>query len=106
MIGCTRGRESLTVTYSQTGIDGSPLNPSLFIAQLQRLFPKIVIEKFAAVQMIDVQVPTTDGRQLSLTRYTEPEPELQLILNKLKLSLPAQKRPTITAQSAAKPIAL
>ncbi len=35
------------------------------------------LEKFAAVQMIDVHLPTTDGRELLLTRYTQPEPELQ-----------------------------
>jgi hypothetical protein len=49
-----------------------------------------VLEKFAAVQMIDVHLPITDGRELLLTRYTEPEPELTLLLEKLKLELPAQ----------------
>ena len=44
------------------------------------LTPRAVLEKFAAVQMIDVYVPTTDGRELSLTRYTQPEPELKLLL--------------------------
>ena len=51
-----------------------------------------MLEKFAAVQMIDVHLPTTDGRELLLTRYTEPEPELSLLLKKLKLELPAQLR--------------
>ena len=46
------------------------------------------MEKFAAVQMIDVHLPTTDGREIVLTRYTQPEPELQLLINQLKLSLP------------------
>jgi hypothetical protein len=58
-----------------------------------------VLETFAAVQMIDVHVPTTDGRELRFTRHTEPEPELALLLNKLKLALPAQPRPKITADS-------
>ena len=40
--------------------------------------------------MIDVHLPTTDGRELMLTRYTEPEAELRLLLHKLKLELPAQ----------------
>ena len=40
-----------------------------------------MLEKFAPVQMIDVHLPTTDGRQLLLIRYTEPEPELKLLLN-------------------------
>src|SRR2546429_1982232 len=61
------------------------------------LTPRSVLEKFAAMQMIDVHLPTTDGRELLLTRYTEPEPELSLLLEKLKLELPAQPPPKITA---------
>ena len=60
------------------------------------LTPRSVFEKFAAVQMIDVHLPTTDGRELLLTRHTEPEPELRLLLNKLKVELPAQPPPKIT----------
>ena len=60
-----------------------------------------MLEKFATVQMIDVYVPTTDGRELNLTRYTQPEPELKLLLQKLKLTLPAQPPPKITAAEAA-----
>jgi hypothetical protein len=61
------------------------------------LTPRSVIDKFAAVQMIDLHVPTTDGRELLLTRYTEPEPELALLLDKLKFVLPAQPEPKISA---------
>lgn len=61
------------------------------------LTTRSVLEKFSAVQMIDVHVPTTDGRELILTRYTEPERELQLLLEKLKLALPPQPPPKITA---------
>jgi len=61
------------------------------------LTPRSVLEKFAAAQMIDVYVPTTDGRELCLTRYTQPEPELKLLIEKLKLTLPAQAPPKITA---------
>ncbi len=64
------------------------------------LTPRSVLDKFAAVQMIDVYVPTTDGRELCLTRYTQPEPELKLLLDKLKLTLPAQAPPKITAAEA------
>ena len=53
------------------------------------------LEKFAAVQMIDVHLPTTDGRQLLLTRYTQPEPELRLLIQQLKLELPPQPPPRI-----------
>ena len=59
-----------------------------------------MLEKFAAVQMIDVHLPTTDGRELTLTRYTQPEPELKLLLDKLKLTLPAQPPPKISAAAA------
>jgi hypothetical protein len=63
------------------------------------LTPRSVLEKFAAVQMIDVHVPTTDGRELVLTRYTEPEPELRLLLDKLRLDLPTQPPPKIIAKT-------
>jgi transposase len=62
------------------------------------LTPRSVLEKFAAMQMIDVYVPTTDGRELSLTRYTQPE--LKLLLDKLKLTLPTQAPPKISATQA------
>jgi hypothetical protein len=64
------------------------------------LTPRSVLQKFAAVQMIDVHVPTTDGRELVLTRYTEPEPELRLLLDKLRLDLPTQPPPKIIAKTA------
>jgi len=63
------------------------------------LTPRSVLEKFAAIAMIDVHVPTTDDRELVLTRHTEPQPELRLLLDKLRLELPAQPPPKITAQS-------
>jgi len=64
------------------------------------LTPRSVLEKFAAIQLIDVHIPTTDGRELVLTRYSEPEPELRLLLEKLRLELPAQPPPKITAEAA------
>ena len=69
-------------------------------AQAPGLTPRSVLEKFAAVQMIDVEIPTTDGRTILLTRYTEPEPELKLLLERLQLELPAQPPPKITAVQA------
>jgi len=65
------------------------------------LTPRSLFDKFAAVQMIDVHIPTTDGRELQLTRHTQPEPELALLLNRLKLELPDQPAPKITAAEAA-----
>ena len=57
------------------------------------LTARSAIEKFAAVQMIDVHLPTTDGRELLLTRYTQPEPELRLLIQQLKLQFPPQPPP-------------
>src|SRR5260370_3835543 len=69
--------------------------------QLKSLAPGLTsrsaLEKFAAVQMVDVRIPTTDGRELLLTRYTQPEPELKLLLERLRLELPAQPPPKIRA---------
>jgi len=59
------------------------------------LTPRSVLDKFAGVQMLDVHLPTTDNRELVLTRYTEPEKELQLLLMRMKLTLPNQPPPTI-----------
>ena len=67
------------------------------------LTPRRVIEKFAAVQMLDVHIPTTDGRELVLTRYTQPKPELKLLLQKLALELPAQPPPRITTAGVTPP---
>jgi hypothetical protein len=61
------------------------------------LSTRSALEKFAAVSMVDVHIPTTDGRELSLTRYTQPEPELKLLLERLSLELPPQPPPKITA---------
>jgi transposase len=61
------------------------------------LTPRSVLEKFAAVQMIDVHLPTTDGREVVLSRYTQPENELKVILDQMKLTLPEQPPPRITS---------
>jgi len=61
------------------------------------LTPRSVLEKFKAMQMLDVHLPTSDGREVILTRYTQPEPDQQMLLEKLRLQLPAQPPPKITA---------
>jgi hypothetical protein len=66
------------------------------------LTARSALEKFAAVQMIDVHLPTTDGREILLTRYTHPEPELQLLIDQLKLRLPPQPPPRITTAAVTK----
>ena len=64
------------------------------------LTPRAVLEKFAAMQMVDVHLPTTDGRELTLSRYTQPEKDLQLLLQQLKLHLPDQPPPKIKASGS------
>lgn len=63
------------------------------------LTPRAILEKFAAMQMVDVELPTKDGRQLSLSRYTQPEKDQRLLLQQLKLTLPEQPPPKITAST-------
>jgi transposase len=65
------------------------------------LTPRAVIEKFKKIQMLDVHLPTTDGKQLVLTRYTQPEKEHKMLLNQMKLNLPKQPPPKITSNKEA-----
>jgi transposase len=67
------------------------------------LTPRAVLEKFATVQMLDVHLPTTDGREIIMSRYTQPEKDLQLLLDQMKLTLPEQGPPKITAPASGKP---
>ncbi len=62
------------------------------------LTPRAVLDKFATMQMLDVKFPTTDGRALILSRYTEPETDHKLLLEQLKLTLPPQPPPRISAR--------
>jgi transposase len=61
------------------------------------LTPTAVMEKLAAIQMIEVCIPTVDGRQLILPRHTQPEKDVQMILDQLQLALPSQPSPRIKA---------
>ena len=64
------------------------------------LSPRAVLEKFATIQMLDVHLPTTDGRTVILSRYTQPETDVRLLLQQLKLELPPQPPPKITQPQA------
>jgi transposase len=66
------------------------------------LTPRSALEKLGAIQMIDVHLPTTDGREVILTRYTQPEPEQRVLLERLKLKLTEQPPPKIMAEQVAK----
>ena len=60
------------------------------------LTPSSMLEKFAAIQMLDVHFPTTDGRELVFARYTQPEKDHKMLLNQLGWRLPPQSPPRIT----------
>jgi transposase len=64
------------------------------------LTPRAVLNKLAAVQMLDVHFPTTDGRTLILTRHTELNADQKLLVKRLKLDLPSQPPPRIAAPAA------
>jgi transposase len=63
------------------------------------LTPRAALEKLATIQMLEVWLPTTDGRWLVMPRYTQPEPDQAILLHKLQLSLPPQPPPRIKAKS-------
>ena len=61
------------------------------------LTPRQALDQLADVQMLDVELPTTDGRLLTLSRYTQPEPAVRLLLQQLKFNLPEQPPPRLSA---------
>jgi transposase len=63
------------------------------------LTPTAVLEKLAEIKMIDVWIPTVDQRWLLLPRYTQPSPDAKLLIEKLRLELPNQLPPRLTAQN-------
>ena len=66
---------------------------------------RAVLEKLASIRMVDVCIPTTDGRLLVMPRYIEPQAEQELVLDKLNLRLPAQPPPRIRGGEAILPAA-
>jgi transposase len=61
------------------------------------LTPRAVLDKLTAIQMLDVHFPTTDGRTLILSRYTELNTDQKLLVSQLNLNLPPQPPPRISA---------
>ena len=64
------------------------------------LMPRVVFEKLATLQLLDVRVPTTDGRELLLVRRTEPDRDVALLLARLNLTLPPQPPPRLGTPKA------
>ena len=61
------------------------------------LTSEAILEKMSNIQMIDVYLPTTDGRHIVMSRYTQPDKDVALLLAQLGLTLPEQPPPKIYA---------
>ena len=61
------------------------------------LTPAAVFEKLATIQMVEVWLPMVDGRWLVMPRHTQPEPDVQALLNQIRITLPSQPPPRIKA---------
>ena len=61
------------------------------------LTPAAVFEKLATIQMVEVWIPMVDGRWLVMPRHTQPEPDVQALLNQTRITLPSQPPPRIKA---------
>ena len=59
------------------------------------LSSRSVLERMSEIQMLDVTIPATDGRELRMRRYTKPEKVHELLLDQLGFTLPAQPPPEI-----------
>ena len=65
------------------------------------LTPRSILAQMKVIQMIDVHIPTTDGRELRMSRYTKPDKAQQLLLSRLKLKLPPQPPLEISSETKA-----
>jgi transposase len=65
------------------------------------LTPAAVFEKLATIQMVEVWIPIVDGRWLVMPRHTQPEPDVQALLNQIRITLPSQPPPRIKASQIA-----
>ena len=61
------------------------------------LTPASVFEKLATIQMVEVWIPMVDGRWLVMPRHTQPESDVQALLNQVRIKLPSQPPPRIKA---------
>jgi len=61
------------------------------------LTPAAVFEKLATIQMVEVWIPMVDGRWLVMPRHTQPEKDVQALLNQIRITLPSQPPPRIKA---------
>jgi len=67
------------------------------------LTPAAVLEKLATIQLVEVWIPMVDGRWLVMPRHTQPDKDVQAVLDHLRISLPSQPPPRIKTSSAPTP---
>lgn len=67
------------------------------LIQAPGLTPAAVLEKLSTIQMVEVWIPLLDGRWLVLPRHTQPEPDVQALLEQIRITLPPQPPPRIKA---------
>ena len=60
------------------------------------LTARAILEQFSTIQMVDIHLPTTDGRRLVLPRHTRPSHDYELLLHQLGLKLPEQPAPRLS----------
>jgi len=92
-LGRSATRAWLLLVVSKTRTAPAVTRITAPLAATAGLTPTAVLQKLATIQMLDVYLPTTDNRFLVLPRYTNPEPEHELLLSRMKLSLPPQPPP-------------
>jgi transposase len=68
------------------------------------LTPAAVFEKLATIQIVEVWIPMLDGRWLVLPRHTQPEKDVQALLDQIRLTLPSQPPPRIKSSQLAPPV--
>ena len=61
---------------------------------------RAIWDKLSTIEMIDVELPTRNGQEIILSRYTEPEGDVTLLLKRMGLQLPGQSPPRIRAASS------
>jgi len=59
------------------------------------LTPASVFEKLSTIQMVEVWIPLLDGRWLVLPRHTQPEADVQALMEQIRITLPPQPPPRI-----------
>ena len=99
------GGEKINITENRAVLHVALRAPSgtSIVVDGENVVPQVhaVLDKMAAIQMVDVHLPTTDGRAVILSRYTEPEVDQAILLQRLKMSLPAQPPPRVTKADVA-----